>query len=286
MDGRLTDEVVLVTGAARGIGKAIATKAAEEGAAVALLDIRADLLLTTAGEIKKTGATVASAVGDITDEDSVRRAVAELTNSLGRPSTVLVNNAGINAYADATQMTVAEWDSVFDVDLKGSWLMARAVLPAMIEAGHGAIVNIASIHSSLTTAGMFPYAAAKSGLVGLTRPRRRPAQHPRQRRQPRLHRHRPARRVLRHHPRSPRRRPLRPPPRSHRHPRERSRSRLLPSLPSSRLRNRRQLVRRRRPNHPLRLTPTPTTHPTTAPTLPSHRRPAGRPEEDLAPGLG
>lgn len=169
MDGRLTDEVVLVTGAARGIGKAIATKAAEEGAAVALLDIRADLLLTTAGEIKKTGATVASAVGDITDEDSVRRAVAELTNSLGRPSTVLVNNAGINAYADATQMTVAEWDSVFDVDLKGSWLMARAVLPAMIEAGHGAIVNIASIHSSLTTAGMFPYAAAKSGLVGLTR---------------------------------------------------------------------------------------------------------------------
>lgn len=169
MAGRLTDEVVLVTGAARGIGKAIATKAAEEGAAVALLDIRADLLLTTAGEIKQTGATVASAVGDITDEDSVRRAVAELTDSLGRPCTVLVNNAGINAYADATQMTVAEWDSVFDVDLKGSWLMARAVLPPMIEAGHGAIVNIASIHSSLTTAGMFPYAAAKSGLVGLTR---------------------------------------------------------------------------------------------------------------------
>lgn len=169
MDGRLTDEVVLVTGAARGIGKAIAAKAAQEGAAVGLLDIRADLLLATADEIQKTGATVASAVGDITDEDSVRRAVAELTDSLGQPITVLINNAGINAYADATQMTVAEWDSVFDVDLKGSWLMARAVLPPMIEAGHGAIVNIASIHTSLTTAGMFPYAAAKSGLVGMTR---------------------------------------------------------------------------------------------------------------------
>jgi NAD(P)-dependent dehydrogenase (short-subunit alcohol dehydrogenase family) len=167
--GRLTDEVVLVTGAARGIGKAVAAKAAEEGAAVALLDILADELATTAAELKQIGATIASAVGDITDEDSVRRAVAELTADLGKPVTVLVNNAGKNAYADATQMTVDEWDSVFDVDLKGAWLMARAVLPDMIAAQHGAIVNIASIHSHLTTAGMFPYAAAKSGLVGMTR---------------------------------------------------------------------------------------------------------------------
>ncbi len=169
MAGRLTDEVVLVTGAARGIGKAVAAKAAEEGAAVALLDILADELATTAAELKQTGATIASAVGDITDEDSVSRAVAELTGALGRPVTVLVNNAGKNAYADATKMTVDEWDSVFDVDLKGAFLMARAVLPEMIAARHGSIVNIASIHSHLTTAGMFPYAAAKSGLVGMTR---------------------------------------------------------------------------------------------------------------------
>ncbi|MEV8377625.1 glucose 1-dehydrogenase [Kribbella sp. NPDC056861] len=169
MTGRLTDEVVLVTGAARGIGRAIALKAAEEGAAVALLDVLPDQLATTTAELEQTGATVASAVGDVTDEDSVRRTVATLAETLGRPITVLVNNAGKNAYADATQMTVAEWDSVFDVDLKGAWLMARAVLPPMIEAGHGAIVNIASIHSQLTTAGMFPYAAAKSGLVGMTR---------------------------------------------------------------------------------------------------------------------
>lgn len=169
MAGRLTDEVVLVTGAARGIGKAVAAKAAEEGAAVALLDILTDELATAAAELKQTGATIASAVGDITDEDSVRRTVAELTADLGKPITVLVNNAGKNAYADATQMTVDEWDSVFDVDLKGAWLMARAVLPEMIAARHGAIVNIASIHSTLTTAGMFPYAAAKSGLVGMTR---------------------------------------------------------------------------------------------------------------------
>ncbi|MEV6416309.1 glucose 1-dehydrogenase [Kribbella sp. NPDC051718] len=169
MSGRLTDEVVLVTGAARGIGRAIAAKAAEEGAAVALLDVLPDQLETAAADLKQYGVTIASAVGDVTDEDSVRRSVAELTETLGRPITVLVNNAGKNSYADATKMTVAEWDSVFAVDLKGAWLMARAVLPDMIEAKHGAIVNIASIHSQLTTAGMFPYAAAKSGLVGMTR---------------------------------------------------------------------------------------------------------------------
>jgi NAD(P)-dependent dehydrogenase (short-subunit alcohol dehydrogenase family) len=168
VSGRLTDEVVLVTGAARGIGRAIAAKAAEEGAAVALVDVLADALETTTTDLKRSGATVVAAVGDITVETSVRRAVEQATSELG-PVTVLVNNAGKNAYADATRMTVEEWDSVFDVDLKGAWLMARAVLPGMIERSHGSIVNIASIHSSLTTAGMFPYAAAKSGLVGMTR---------------------------------------------------------------------------------------------------------------------
>ena len=168
MSGRLADEVVLVTGAARGIGRAVAAKAAEEGAAVALLDVLADELAATTAALEQTGARVAAAVGDITDEHAVRRSVDLLVAELG-PVTVLVNNAGRNAYADATTMTVAEWDSVFDVDLKGAWLMARQVLPSMIAHRHGSIVNIASIHSQLTTAGMFPYAAAKSGLVGMTR---------------------------------------------------------------------------------------------------------------------
>ncbi|MFK4083196.1 SDR family NAD(P)-dependent oxidoreductase [Kribbella sp. NPDC020789] len=168
MTGRLIDEVVLVTGAARGIGRAVAEKAAAEGAAVGLIDVLAGELATTTADLQATGARAACVVGDVTNEASVADAVAQLAAELG-PATVLVNNAGKNAYADATRMTVAEWDSVFDVDLKGAWLMARQVLPAMIENHHGAIVNIASIHATLTTAGMFPYAAAKSGLVGLTR---------------------------------------------------------------------------------------------------------------------
>ncbi len=82
---------------------------------------------------------------------------------------ILVNNAGINAYFDATQMSEAEWDRVFAVDLKGGWLCAKYALRSMIAAGRGSIVNIASIHATMTIAGMFPYASAKSGLVGLTR---------------------------------------------------------------------------------------------------------------------
>ena len=85
------------------------------------------------------------------------------------PVTGLVNNAGKNAYADPVTMTEAEWDDVFSVDLKAAWLMARAVLPGMIVARKGAIVNVASVHADMTYPGMFPYAAAKSGLVGLTR---------------------------------------------------------------------------------------------------------------------
>jgi NAD(P)-dependent dehydrogenase (short-subunit alcohol dehydrogenase family) len=165
----LANEIVLVTGAARGIGRAVAEKAAEEGAAVGLIDVLADRLTATTADLAATGAKAAAAVGDITDEVSVRRAVGQLTDELGGAFTVLVNNAGKNSYADATKMSVAEWDSVFDVDLKGAWLMARQVLPPMIESRHGAIVNISSIHSQLTTAGMFPYAAAKSGLIGMTR---------------------------------------------------------------------------------------------------------------------
>jgi NAD(P)-dependent dehydrogenase (short-subunit alcohol dehydrogenase family) len=168
VSGRLTGEVVLITGAARGIGRAIAVKAAEEGAAVGLVDVLADQLAMTAADLRQTGAKVAAAVGDISDETSVRRAVDQVVAELGQV-TVLVNNAGKNSYADATQMTVDEWDSVFDVDLKGAWLMARQVLPGMIAGRRGSIVNIASIHSNHTIAGMFPYAAAKSGLVGMTR---------------------------------------------------------------------------------------------------------------------
>lgn len=163
--GRLAGEVVVVTGGAQGIGRAIAALAAREGAAVAALDL--------AGPIDEYAAAMAGEgltplVADVTDAAAVDAAVASVRSRLGRP-TVLINNAGRNSYADPTAMTEQQWDAFFDLDLKSSWLCAKAVLPDMIAARSGSIVTVASIHASLTSKGMFPYAAAKSGLVGLTR---------------------------------------------------------------------------------------------------------------------
>jgi NAD(P)-dependent dehydrogenase (short-subunit alcohol dehydrogenase family) len=157
----LDGKSVLVTGAARGIGAAIAEAVVDEGGAVALLDI------------DPAGAETASRLAaqffpcDVRSGDEVERAVAAAQQALGGLDG-LVNNAGVNAYFDAVAMTEEDWDSVFAVDLKAAWLLAKAVLPQLIER-RGAIVNISSIQARLTLHGFFPYAAAKAGLEGLTR---------------------------------------------------------------------------------------------------------------------
>ena len=155
---------VLVTGAARGIGAAIAEAVVEEGGAVALLDI------DPAGA--DTVARLADGAAhffqcDVRSLEDVERAVANAKRALGGLDG-LVNNAGVNAYFDAVAMTEDDWDSVFAVDLKAAWMLAKAALPGLIERG-GAIVNISSIQARLTLRGFFPYAAAKAGLEGLTR---------------------------------------------------------------------------------------------------------------------
>ena len=165
---RLQDKVVVVTGGARGIGRAIVEKCAAEGAHVALVDRDAQSAGRTCQDLASGGFLVDLVHADVTVEADVARAIREVTDRDGRVD-VLVNNAGVNAYFDAAAMTEAEWDAVFAVDLKGAWLCVKHVLPAMRARHAGSIVNIASIHATLTIAGMFPYAAAKSGLVGLTR---------------------------------------------------------------------------------------------------------------------
>jgi NAD(P)-dependent dehydrogenase (short-subunit alcohol dehydrogenase family) len=165
---RLEGKIAFVTGGARGIGRAIVEKFAAEGAAVTFADVEADAGRATAVEVSAAGTTVEFVHADMTDESDVRRAIDGVLSRHGTVD-VLVNNAGINAYFDATEMSEADWDRVFAVDLKGAWLCAKYALRPMKRAGRGSIVNIASIHANLTIAGMFPYAAAKSGLVGLTR---------------------------------------------------------------------------------------------------------------------
>lgn len=161
--GRLGDTLMIVTGGARGIGRATVEVAVREGARVVFFDTETETGRQTAIETATEFRRV-----DITDEDQVRAAVEAVEKEYGTVG-VLVNNAGRNAYYDPVEMTQQEWDAVFAVDLKASWLMSKYVLPGMKAAGRGAIVNIASIHAHLTTTGFFPYAAAKSGVVGLTR---------------------------------------------------------------------------------------------------------------------
>ena len=105
---------------------------------------------------------------DVSSEADVAALAGACAARLG-PPTILVNNAGINANFDATLMTGEQWDRFFAVDLKAAWLGAKHVLPHMLAAGRGAIVNVSSIHGFATLDGFFPYAAAKSGLLGLTR---------------------------------------------------------------------------------------------------------------------
>ena len=168
MTARLTNDVVVVTGGGRGIGAAIAAVTAREGAAVGIIDIDEQSARATKQRLDNVSARSYAAAADITDAAAVQAAIDDITEHLG-VITGLVNNAGRNVYANPITMRPDEWDDVFAVDLKGAWLTARAVLPGMVSARTGSIVNIASMHATLTCPGMFPYAAAKSGLVGLTR---------------------------------------------------------------------------------------------------------------------
>lgn len=162
--GRLEGQHVLVTGGSRGIGAATVAKALAEGARASFIDKLAD---EGAALVARLGPGACFVQGDVTKAADLARALEE-TAEFG-PVTALVNNAGRNSYADPVTMTEEEWDAVFAVDLKAAWLAARAVLPGMIAAGKGAIVNVASVHADMTYPGFFPYAAAKSGVVGMTR---------------------------------------------------------------------------------------------------------------------
>lgn len=164
----LHDEVVLITGGGRGIGRSISEEAAAQGAAVAVVDLDGQTARATADALAALGARAVGIAADVTDEAQVATALEAVRGELGEVS-VLVNNAGRNAYGDPVTLTIDEWHEVFAVDLMGAWLLAKAVLPDMKRVGRGSIVNVASLHAKLTISGMFPYAAAKAGLVGLTR---------------------------------------------------------------------------------------------------------------------
>lgn len=155
----------VVTGGARGIGRAIVSALTAGGSNVLALDVSpaTEGLTSIQGE----GRVLALAC-DVTDESAVSSALAAGIAEFGGING-LVNNAGITAYYDPVDMSQAEWHRVFGVDLMSAWLCAKHAIPHLRAAGGGSIVNISSIHARLTVEGMFPYAAAKAGLEGLTR---------------------------------------------------------------------------------------------------------------------
>ncbi|MGZ4772414.1 MAG: SDR family NAD(P)-dependent oxidoreductase [Ilumatobacteraceae bacterium] len=161
----LAGEIAVVTGGARGIGKAVAERFVADGASVVFCDLDAALGAQVEQQLGDRAKFVAA---DVSVETDVAAVVASCVESFGPPS-ILVSNAGVNANFDATKMTTDDWDRFMGVDLKAAWLFAKHVLPHLLEAGRGAIVNVASMHAFVTLEGFFPYAAAKSGLIGLTR---------------------------------------------------------------------------------------------------------------------
>lgn len=167
---RFEKKVIIVTGGAQGIGRASVERFCSEGADVAFLDRDRERGLSTSRGLTAMYGTRAPHFieCDITVATQVQAAVNTVLEK-HRTIDVLVNNAGVAAYFDAAQMSEAQWDSVFAVDLKAVWLCIRYVLPTMRKARSGSIVNIASIHARMTHEGMFPYAAAKAGVIGLTR---------------------------------------------------------------------------------------------------------------------
>ncbi|RZZ88841.1 SDR family oxidoreductase [Pseudoxanthomonas winnipegensis] len=159
MSGRLSGKVALVTGAASGIGAATAALFAEHGATVIGLDRNAPAA---------ADARLALVQGDITDGEGVQALVADILARHGRLD-VLVNNAGADVFSDPLQLTDADWQRCLDLNLKGAWNLCKAALPAMVAAGAGSIVNIASVHGHKIIPHAFPYPVAKHGLIGMTK---------------------------------------------------------------------------------------------------------------------
>jgi 3-oxoacyl-[acyl-carrier protein] reductase len=162
-----SSRTAIVTGAARGIGAAVARRLAADGMAVAVLDLDAASCAATVEAITAAGGRALAVGADVSDEAAATAAVERVAAELGAP-TVLVNNAGIIRDNMLFKMTVADWDAVMGVHLRGAFLMSRAAQSHMIAAGWGRIVNLSST-SALGNRGQANYSAAKAGLQGFTK---------------------------------------------------------------------------------------------------------------------
>ncbi|MER7178684.1 SDR family NAD(P)-dependent oxidoreductase [Streptomyces hyaluromycini] len=164
----LQGKVAVVTGGARGIGQAVATVLAAQGAKVAVWDLDLAGAEKTVSAIQEAGGTAIAVGGDAAEATAVAAAAGRTRAELG-PVTILVNNAGITAYQPFTGITEDAWDRMIGINLKGPFLVTKELVPDMLEAGWGRVVNISSSSAQTGAPAMAHYAASKGGVIGLTR---------------------------------------------------------------------------------------------------------------------
>jgi len=165
----LTEKVAVITGGGRGIGRAIALRFAEEGAAVVLAARTVSEIEAVAREVRDAGGRAAAVPADVADENNCKRLIHEAESQFGKVD-ILVNNAGeYGPVKPIEEITPAEWDRVIAVHLRGAYLLTRLVLPPMYARGSGAILNISSLSAKSAFGWGSPYASAKAGMLGMTR---------------------------------------------------------------------------------------------------------------------
>jgi 3-hydroxybutyrate dehydrogenase len=165
---KLDDQVTIVTGAASGLGRAIAQRFARAGARVVIADLDRDAAAATAREINADPARAIGVAMDVTDERAVDSGVAEVVAHFGGVD-VLVSNAGIQIVHPLEEFSYAEWKKMLAIHLDGAFLTTRACLPHMYRAGRGSLIYMGSVHSKLASVLKAPYVTAKHGLIGLAK---------------------------------------------------------------------------------------------------------------------
>lgn len=165
---KLTGKVALITGASKGLGKAMALALGAAGAQLALVSRGLEQLTDTANAVRKAGGVAETFRTDVTDEKQVLQLERDVARRFGKIQ-ILINNAGINIRKSVTDFTLGEWNQVMDTNLTGAFLLCRSFVPALKGQGYGRILNLTSIMSHVAIPGRTAYAASKTGLLGFTR---------------------------------------------------------------------------------------------------------------------